>query len=236
MGDEEAFLRAIRDNPGDDGPKLVYADWLEERGDATHAELIRLTCELNHIRRRLLVVPARIMELGRDLDSQWLRDVFGRFRLILHDFPPERKIQAIKAIRLVTGYALKEAQDLSERLPAVIVDGVTWDEVTRARDQFADVATVFTEPSAQLEPYPRGTPFIIPTYRIILRCHLNGAKLQTIKALRSLVGLTSGAARELVETMPRVIAERMTLDEVERYRAAFRPFAEIDAVPMSPPY
>ena len=44
------------------------------------------------------------------------------------------------------------------------------------------------------------------------------------------------AARELIETLPRVLAERMTLDEVERYRAAFRPFAEIDAVPMSPPY
>jgi hypothetical protein len=48
--------------------------------------------------------------------------------------------------------------------------------------------------------------------------------------------LTSEAARELVESLPRVLAERMTLDEVERYRAAFRPFAEIDAVPMSPPY
>jgi uncharacterized protein (TIGR02996 family) len=236
MGDEDTFRRAIRDNPGDDGPKLVYADWLEERGDATHAELIRLTCELNHIRRRLLVVPARIMELGRDLDSHWLRDVFGRFRLILHDFKPERRIATIKAIRLVTGYGPKEAQGLSQRLPAILVDGVTWDEVTRARDQFAEIATVFTESSFELQPYPPGTPFIVPTFRVILRSHLNGAKLQTIKALRSIAGLTSEAARELVETMPRVIAERSTLDEVERYRAAFRPFAEIDAVPMSPPY
>jgi uncharacterized protein (TIGR02996 family) len=236
MGDEEAFLRAIRDNPGDDGPKLVYADWLEERGDAMHAELIRLTCELNHIRRRLFVVPARIMELGRDLDSHWLRDVFGRFRLILHNFPQDRKIPVIKAIRMVTGYDPKEARDLSERLPAVVIDGVTWDEVDRARGQFADIATVITEQSTRIEPYPPGAPFIIPTYRIILRRHLNGAKNQTVKALKSIMGLTGEAARELVETLPRVLAERMTLDEVEQYRAAFRPFAEIDAVPMSPPY
>src|SRR5262245_47536147 len=27
------FLRAIRDEPDDDGPRLVFADWLEEQGD-----------------------------------------------------------------------------------------------------------------------------------------------------------------------------------------------------------
>jgi uncharacterized protein (TIGR02996 family) len=31
--DDEAFIRAIVDAPGDDGPRLVYADWLDERGD-----------------------------------------------------------------------------------------------------------------------------------------------------------------------------------------------------------
>jgi uncharacterized protein (TIGR02996 family) len=31
--DETAFLRTIHDHPGDDGPRLVYADWLDERGD-----------------------------------------------------------------------------------------------------------------------------------------------------------------------------------------------------------
>lgn len=31
--DEAAFLRAICDQPEDDAPRLVYADWLDERGD-----------------------------------------------------------------------------------------------------------------------------------------------------------------------------------------------------------
>lgn len=31
--DDEAFIRAIVAAPGDDAPRLVYADWLEERGD-----------------------------------------------------------------------------------------------------------------------------------------------------------------------------------------------------------
>jgi uncharacterized protein (TIGR02996 family) len=33
MSDEAAFLNAILANPEDDAPRLVYADWLEERGD-----------------------------------------------------------------------------------------------------------------------------------------------------------------------------------------------------------
>jgi uncharacterized protein (TIGR02996 family) len=33
MSDEQALLRAILMRPDDDAPKLIYADWLEERGD-----------------------------------------------------------------------------------------------------------------------------------------------------------------------------------------------------------
>jgi uncharacterized protein (TIGR02996 family) len=40
----EALLRAIGDDPDDDGPRLVYADWLEEYGLPERAELI-LVCE-----------------------------------------------------------------------------------------------------------------------------------------------------------------------------------------------
>ena len=33
MTDDEAFVRMVVDSPGDDLPRLVYADWLQERGD-----------------------------------------------------------------------------------------------------------------------------------------------------------------------------------------------------------
>jgi uncharacterized protein (TIGR02996 family) len=46
MPDDDAFLRAIIDNPDDDLPRLVYADWLDEHGDPQRAELIRVQCEL----------------------------------------------------------------------------------------------------------------------------------------------------------------------------------------------
>ena len=43
----DAFLSTIAEYPDDDGPRLVYADWLEERGDPL-GEFIRVQCERAH--------------------------------------------------------------------------------------------------------------------------------------------------------------------------------------------
>src|SRR5262249_39652492 len=45
MGDE-GFIRAMRESPEDDAVRLVYADWLEEHGEAVRAEVIRVQVEL----------------------------------------------------------------------------------------------------------------------------------------------------------------------------------------------
>ncbi len=42
---DAGFLEAICENPDDDVPRLVYADWLEERGDP-RGEFIRIQCVL----------------------------------------------------------------------------------------------------------------------------------------------------------------------------------------------
>jgi uncharacterized protein (TIGR02996 family) len=49
MNDEQSFLAAICSQPADDTVRLVYADWLDERGqagDRERAEFIRVQCEL----------------------------------------------------------------------------------------------------------------------------------------------------------------------------------------------
>lgn len=46
MSDGDALLRAILDDPDDDAPRLVYADWLDEHGDASRAAFIRAQIEL----------------------------------------------------------------------------------------------------------------------------------------------------------------------------------------------
>lgn len=49
MHDRDALVRAIIENPEDDSPRLVYADWLDEHGGAARAEFIRLQCELGRL-------------------------------------------------------------------------------------------------------------------------------------------------------------------------------------------
>ncbi len=44
MADEDGFLRAIADAPGDDTTRRVYADWLEDQGDSARADALRLEC------------------------------------------------------------------------------------------------------------------------------------------------------------------------------------------------
>jgi uncharacterized protein (TIGR02996 family) len=44
--DHGSFLQAIIEAPDDDAPRLVYADWLSEHGEAERAEFIRVQCQL----------------------------------------------------------------------------------------------------------------------------------------------------------------------------------------------
>jgi uncharacterized protein (TIGR02996 family) len=39
----EAFLQAVRENPDDDTPRLVYADWLDERTRLVN-DVLRKVC------------------------------------------------------------------------------------------------------------------------------------------------------------------------------------------------
>ena len=45
MSDRDALFNAVLDAPGDDAPRLVYADWLDEHGEPERAEVIRLQVE-----------------------------------------------------------------------------------------------------------------------------------------------------------------------------------------------
>jgi uncharacterized protein (TIGR02996 family) len=46
MSTESGFLSEIRERPGDDAPRLVFADWLDDQGDADRAEFVRAQVRL----------------------------------------------------------------------------------------------------------------------------------------------------------------------------------------------
>jgi uncharacterized protein (TIGR02996 family) len=69
-----AFLRAIQDHPHEDGPRLVYADRLDEQGDADRAEFIRVQCALARLDEdddRRAELERRETELWRDHGRAW---------------------------------------------------------------------------------------------------------------------------------------------------------------------
>jgi uncharacterized protein (TIGR02996 family) len=82
MTDEEAFLRAIAENPDDESCRLVFADWLEERGD-DRAEFLRLDCALRRLTWRdgdYADAQERWWALRADLDPAWLA-VLGQSKI-----------------------------------------------------------------------------------------------------------------------------------------------------------
>lgn len=46
MTEREAFVAAIAANPGEDTPRLAFADWLQENGEDDRAQFVRLSCEV----------------------------------------------------------------------------------------------------------------------------------------------------------------------------------------------
>ena len=60
MSDHDALLRAIGEQPEEDTPRLMYADWLEEQGESDRADFVRNQvelgrCESNGAERHRLV-------------------------------------------------------------------------------------------------------------------------------------------------------------------------------------
>jgi uncharacterized protein (TIGR02996 family) len=74
MREDDSFVAALSATPDDDALRLVYADWLEERGDA-RAEYLRLSCALATLPRRPTkkrkACEARFAELRASLDPAW---------------------------------------------------------------------------------------------------------------------------------------------------------------------
>ena len=78
MHDENDFLRALSASPADDTLRMIYADWLDERGDdvsKAKAQFLRVTVRLMGPIQRVGWRHARRMELhelAKALPGEWL--------------------------------------------------------------------------------------------------------------------------------------------------------------------
>jgi uncharacterized protein (TIGR02996 family) len=132
MDDLEArFLAAIAADPSDDEARLVYADWLIERGDP-RGEYLRVEIAVYN-------GPSRLKALAAQLDPAWLDQVTRRFRVMLVD-PIANMIGAIKVVRELTGLGLKDAKDFVDNVraygPRMVIDELSHDEANDALCKF----------------------------------------------------------------------------------------------------
>jgi uncharacterized protein (TIGR02996 family) len=102
MSTEEGFLQAIQADTADATAKVVYADWLEERGELEKADYLRLLATLgwplrgrrpSAQRQRLLDLHGRLPEPWRDLvhGAVWMWDAptmlaLGRLQGVLQGY------------------------------------------------------------------------------------------------------------------------------------------------------
>ncbi len=139
MNDEAAFLAAIEAALDDDDLRLVYADWLEERGDL-RGEYLRLEHQLAQI-------PPRLAQLREQIDPAWVARVSKRRQVVLVSVVPEHKIAVIRLVREVTGLGLGEVKDLVEGARGIIKQDLTREEAEQLAGRFQGIAVVAVEPT-----------------------------------------------------------------------------------------
>jgi uncharacterized protein (TIGR02996 family) len=73
--ERRGLLDSVAENPGDDTPRLVYADWLDENGEPNRAEFIRAQIRLSGLKpwgEGYTELDIRCRELLRVHQKEWL--------------------------------------------------------------------------------------------------------------------------------------------------------------------
>jgi uncharacterized protein (TIGR02996 family) len=76
--DEQAFMASILAEPDDDTPRLVFADWLDERGtedDKARAALIRAQCRMEHLPADFAKLEREARSILRKHEGRWTKDL-----------------------------------------------------------------------------------------------------------------------------------------------------------------
>ena len=90
MSEEQAFLDLIFANPGDNTTKLVYADWLDDRGDP-RGEIVRLKVKVASLGDGWEEAQGRLSELEQTVPTNWLVRLDGPIWCIAGNIVHDRR-------------------------------------------------------------------------------------------------------------------------------------------------
>jgi len=118
--DELALLAGIAAYPDADLPRLVFADWLEERGFGLRAEFIRLQCEIaskETLPRRALDAFAYLWKRQQELIDDHLPEVLGPVAAPLADARPTLRRGFVDEVEMHVRAFLPLAELIAGLLP-----------------------------------------------------------------------------------------------------------------------
>jgi uncharacterized protein (TIGR02996 family) len=113
--DEQPFLDAVFARYHDDGPRLIYADYLEDAGDPARAELVRVQLAL----ARLPEEHPRRSELAND-EADLLLTHLPRWTVHLADLlagPPQFRRGVLDSVSVESELFLSRGEELFARVP-----------------------------------------------------------------------------------------------------------------------
>lgn len=121
--DKASLIQTILDHPDEDGPRLIYADWLDEHDKPEPAEFIRVQCRINVIQPEI-----RSKLFGKMID--------------LDPIVTERAKLRLRASELLDGHAWGWAgKALRDAAPL----GIHWQKFMEWRRGFVEVITCTAE-------------------------------------------------------------------------------------------
>jgi uncharacterized protein (TIGR02996 family) len=170
MATEQSFLDAIGSQPEDRAVRLVYADWLEERGDP-RGELIRIEEQMRTLpiySDRYCELKPRRNALRRECEAKWLRRLkYGTdYEPVFRDVPDGWK-ERWRLLREFTerwlripvgdvGGRQREIQNaerqLKVKLPPAVREWIAYTHDLKEQDAFDDVQRVAYD-GAPLDSY-----------------------------------------------------------------------------------
>jgi uncharacterized protein (TIGR02996 family) len=138
MSDEQAFLDPLKANPADDTTRLVYADWLDDHGEAAKAEYLRLVVRavavgVNGAEGEAVVEQLR--HVGRDCPGGWAAG--DRFEVVFVGAPgwswPFVEIihDRVCAERI-------EIQEFVQVAPAILMDRARFEDAEAAASDLTE--------------------------------------------------------------------------------------------------
>jgi uncharacterized protein (TIGR02996 family) len=203
MSTEQAFLDQLAADPGDDVTRLVYADWLDERGDP-RAGFLRAEQELARLAEgdeRIDALQSDLSDRMRSLPWDWLAAAGKRWDVWLTDWPRPRKIPLIKHVRELTGCGLLEGKLIVESAPVRALSGCTRGESELARrwlrlcDSADGPIGVSLRPCP--EPVANATFHPADCFELEIQAHRPGMESAMRQAMRERFGFDEEFVRRL---------------------------------------